>query len=121
MAAEVPAGRGRYVREILRSLASLEGDWSATLFARRAWDAPDPNGRFTWRLVDGGDRSWPLRVAAHLRGHDAVLTTSSFLLASVAPVPPVPVVWDFAPFDRRFGAPAGSLFERVTAPPALRR
>jgi glycosyltransferase involved in cell wall biosynthesis len=30
-------------------------------------------------------------------------------------------VWDFAPFDRRWGAPLGSLFERATAPLAVRR
>jgi len=121
VAAEVPAGRGRYVREILRHLALLDGDWTATLFGRAQWPVEDPNGRFSWRLVSGGDRSWPLRILPHVRGHDAMLATSSFLLGALSPVPAVPVVWDFAPFDRRFGTPLGSLFERVTAPPAVRR
>jgi glycosyltransferase involved in cell wall biosynthesis len=121
VAAEVPAGRGRYVREVLRQLAQLDGDWTADLFARRAWDCPDPAGRFTWRTVSGGDRSWPLRILPSLHGHDVVLATSSFLLAAAAPAPSVPVVWDFAPFDRRFGAASGAGFERATAPLAVRR
>jgi glycosyltransferase involved in cell wall biosynthesis len=121
VAAEVPAGRGRYVREILRHFAHLDGEWSATLLGRRHWDFDDPGGRFSWKLVAGGDRDWPLRVLPAVRGHDRLLATSSFLLPALSPVPAVPVVYDFAPFDRRFGAPLGSLFERVTAPPAVRR
>jgi glycosyltransferase involved in cell wall biosynthesis len=121
VAAEVPAGRGRYVREVLRQLARLDGDWTADLFARRAWDCPDPDGRFTWRTISGSDRSWPLRILPHVRNHDVVLATSSFLLAAAAPAPSVPVVWDFAAFDQRFGAASGAGFERATAPLAVRR
>jgi alpha-1,3-rhamnosyl/mannosyltransferase len=120
-AAEVPAGRGRYVRELLRHLAPQEGDWSVELLARSAWAFDDPAGRFRWRLVAGGDRTWPLRAAPAARGCDVLLASSSYLLAAVSPVPALSMVWDFAPFDRRFSAPRGALFERVTAPAAFRR
>ena len=39
-AAEEPAGRGRYVRELLRALAALDGGTRYVLYARTRWDDP---------------------------------------------------------------------------------
>ena len=54
-AAEVPAGRGRYVRELLRHMAALDHRHRVLLFAREKWDCPELDERFSWRLVSGRD------------------------------------------------------------------
>jgi alpha-1,3-rhamnosyl/mannosyltransferase len=120
-AAEVPAGRGRHVRELLRHLAALDADHEYVLLAREPWDDPALDGRFRWRRVAGPDPAWVLPGAAAARGADVLLATTSYLLAALSPVPPVAVVYDLVAFDPAFGAPRGSLFERATLPLAIRR
>src|SRR3954453_16249980 len=56
-AAEVPAGRGRYTRELLRALPR-EHDY--VLYARESWDGA---GDLEWRLIDSPDPLWHLRAA----------------------------------------------------------
>ena len=77
-AAEEPAGRGRYVRELLRALAALDGDERYELWCRRLWD--DFGERVTWRTVSAPDPLWHAVVALRAgRAADAFLSTNSYL------------------------------------------
>src|SRR3954470_15722935 len=80
-AAEVPAGRGRYVRELLSALDALPEarDVRFVLYAREPWGARDP-GRFSWTPVTLPDPAWPLATAARAsREVDVLLSTNSYL------------------------------------------
>jgi glycosyltransferase involved in cell wall biosynthesis len=66
-AAEVPAGRGRYVRELLRHLAGLDHRHRVLLYARRRWDCAELDERFEWRLVSGRDPLWQVPAARAVR------------------------------------------------------
>lgn len=124
-AAEVPAGRGRYVRELLRALSALPeaADIRFELWARKRWDDAALGARFTWRLVGLPDPAW--NVAAGLRAGrsaDAFLSTNSYLTAWFTSCPTAIVVYDLVPFVE--GAQAQSRaarIERATIRPALRR
>ena len=65
-AVEVPAGRGRVVRELLRALAAREdeGQQRYVLYARQAWREQPLDGRFRWRTIDARDPWWHVRAAA---------------------------------------------------------
>src|SRR4051794_21310112 len=65
-AAEVPGGRGRYVRELLRALAGLEEARHTrfVLYGRTAWEEPALDERFSWRLIAAPDPAWHLVAAA---------------------------------------------------------
>jgi glycosyltransferase involved in cell wall biosynthesis len=120
-AVEVPAGRGRYVRELLRALARLPDDHEYVLLARSRWEAPELDARFRWRLIRMPDPAWSLAGAAACRGAGAVLSANSYLLAAVAPARAVATVHDLVAFDRDLGLPRGSAAERLTLPLAVRR
>ncbi len=121
-AAEVPAGRGRYVRELLRALAGLGFDHEVLLYARRAWTEGNLDERFRWRLSQAPGLSWPLAVGRRMsREADVGLACTSYAMTAPWSLPGGAIVWDFAPFDRSLRAPRGSLLERVTLPIALRR
>jgi alpha-1,3-rhamnosyl/mannosyltransferase len=114
-AAEVPAGRGRYVREISRAMLAAGAD--LRMYGRTAW--PLPGSR--WRLVPTREPLWGAHaglVAA--RECDVLLASNSYLM-TIAPAPTVPVVFDLFGFDRRHGLPASALGERVTLPLAVSR
>jgi len=124
-AAEVPAGRGRYVRELLRALLALPeaADTRLELWARTPWRDPalDGNPRVAWRLVGLPDPLWHLAVAARAGGN-AFLSTNSYLTAWATRVPTTVVVYDLVPFVP--GAQAQSRaarIERATIRPALAR
>jgi len=122
MAAEVPAGRGRYLRELIAALVGLLGDRRLILYARRPWDGAPADERIGWRIVSGGDVTWPLAAGRAMRGEcDAALATSSYLLCAAAPAPVHSMVWDLAPFHRELRTPRGSAFERATLPLAVHR
>jgi glycosyltransferase involved in cell wall biosynthesis len=122
MAAEVPAGRGRYVRELIRHLPPLLGEHRLLLYARRPWEELGDCEQVSWRIVSGGDTRWPLAAGRAMRGAcDVALATSSYLLCATAGVPTHSIVWDLAPFHRELHTPRGSLLERVTLPLAVRR
>jgi glycosyltransferase involved in cell wall biosynthesis len=121
-AAEVPAGRGRYVRELLSALARRDDDVEYRLYARTPWDGP-LDDRFEWRLIGDRDPLWHLRAArAANRECDVFLSTNSYLTAWFTRVPTAIVVYDLITFkpearpQRR-----ASLIERATARPAIRR
>lgn len=124
-AAEVPAGRGRYVRELLRALATLPEarDVRFELWARTPWQDPALDERFTWRLIGLPDPFW--NVAAGLRAGrsaDAFLSSNSYLTAWFTSCPTAIVVYDLVPFVE--GAQAqgrAAKIERATIRPALRR
>ena len=121
-AAEVPAGRGRYVRELLRALARLDATtptscWPATLGRRGARRAlPLARGRRAASRSGGA-----ARAARAARGADAVLATNCYLLAALARAA-VTMVYDLVRL--RPGAAArraARAVERVTLPLAVRR
>lgn len=122
MAAEVPAGRGRYVRELIRHLPPLLGEDRLVLYTRRPWpDLPDSE-QVSWHIVEAGGTRWPLAAARAMRDScDVALATSSYLLCAAAGRPVHSIVWDLAPFHRELHSPRGSLLERMTLPLAVRR
>jgi glycosyltransferase involved in cell wall biosynthesis len=114
-ASEVPAGRGRYVREIVRAMQALDAD--LRLYARTAW--PLPGSR--WRLFGTRDPFWGAHAAfAAGRECDVLLASNSYLM-TVGGVPTVPVVFDMFGSERAHGLPASALAERLTLPIAVRR
>jgi glycosyltransferase involved in cell wall biosynthesis len=119
-AVEVPAGRGRYVRELLVALARDGADHEYVLLARRPWDEFRADPRFRWRLRDIRDPLWALWAAGAARGCDGALATNSYLMC-LTPAPSVVTVYDLVAFERELGAPAGSAAERLTLPLAVRR
>jgi glycosyltransferase involved in cell wall biosynthesis len=116
-AAEVPAGRGRYVRELLRALHANEMQVSPLLFARRAW----PLEGSKWRLIPTREPFWGAHAGLVAAPHcDVILASNSYLMA-IAPRPVVVVVQDVFGFDRSHGLPVSALGERVTLPLAVHR
>src|SRR4051812_3863736 len=116
-AAEVPAGRGRYTRELLKALPR-EHDY--VLYARSRWDG---TGDLDWRLIASPDPVWHVRTAlAASRECDVLLSTNSYLTAWFTRIPVVCVVFDLIPWlpemqpQRR-----AAVIERATIRPALRR
>jgi glycosyltransferase involved in cell wall biosynthesis len=121
-AAEVPAGRGRYVRELIDGLARIDADHEYVLYARRRWTHASIDERFRWALVGAPGLSWPLVVGRRMsREADVALACTSYAIAAPWRIPGAAIVWDLAPFDRSLQTPRGSLFERATLPIAIRR
>jgi glycosyltransferase involved in cell wall biosynthesis len=121
-AAEVPAGRGRYVRELLRALAARDDDHEYTLYARTRWEQLEGGGRFSWWLSAAPGLSWPLAAGmAMSRAGDVALACTSYAITAPWRIPGAAIVWDFAAFDPALRAPRGSALERLTLPVALRR
>jgi glycosyltransferase involved in cell wall biosynthesis len=121
-ATEVPAGRGRVVRELLAALVRRDDDdVRYVLYAREAWDER-LDERFAWRLVGSRDPLWHLRAATAARHDDVFLSTNSYLTAWFLRPPSIPFVYDLVPFveGARAQARAGRI-ERATIGPAMRR
>jgi glycosyltransferase involved in cell wall biosynthesis len=112
-AAEVPAGRGRYLRELLRAIAALETEHEIVLLGREPWEEVP----FEWRL--GPARPWEVARAA--RGFDVLFAPTSYLACALSPVPSVGVVFDMVVFDKANKPPRGAFLERLTLPLAVRR
>ncbi|MEJ7825908.1 MAG: glycosyltransferase family 1 protein [Solirubrobacteraceae bacterium] len=97
-AAEVPAGRGRVVREVLAALARLDGDERYQLYCRRPADL-ELDERFEWRVIDRPDPLWHLSTAHRAsRECDAFLSTNSYLTAWFTRLPCAVIVYDLVPF-----------------------
>ena len=123
-AAEVPAGRGRVVRELLRALALREDDGVRyVLYARRAWGQSELDARFRWHLIDAGEPLWHLRAARAAGAECAVyLASNSYLTSWFLRIPSVPVIFDMVAFDRAQQPNRRSaVIERLTLAPAVRR
>jgi glycosyltransferase involved in cell wall biosynthesis len=120
-AAEVPAGRGRYVRELLRAFAALSDDHEYVLLARTRWADPALDERFEWHLIGAPDPAWSAAAAFAARRADAVLATNSYLLAALASRDAVTTVHDLVAFDGDLRLPRGSAAERLTLPLSVRR
>jgi glycosyltransferase involved in cell wall biosynthesis len=119
-AAEVPAGRGRYVRELLRGLAQLDAPHRYDLICRTPWDG-GLDERFHWITVHAGDPRWLLGAARAARRADVVWATSSYALCALVDRPSAATVFDLVAFDPAMRAPRGALAERATLPFAARR
>ncbi len=123
-AAEVPAGRGRYVRELLAALKFLDEarDVRFVLYARERWGDLDP-ARFRWRLDGLPDPVWHVAAAARAsREVDVFLSTNSYLTAWFCLKPTAVVVYDLVPFvDRANAKTSSARIEQATIRPALRR
>jgi glycosyltransferase involved in cell wall biosynthesis len=121
-AVEVPAGRGRVVREVLRELARRDDPHTYVCYARRPWDEP-LDERFIWRSRPARDGPWHLWSAIDAQGAcDAYLATNSYLSVVFNRMPTVAIVYDMLTFERGMGARGKSLVvERLTTGTAVRR
>jgi glycosyltransferase involved in cell wall biosynthesis len=122
-AAEVPAGRGRLVRELLAALAAREDDHRYLLYCRAPWDEVALDARFRWVEIGLPDPAW--HAAAALRGSracDVFLSTNSYLTSWMLRVPSVVLVYDMVAFMSGTRAQRrAARIERATIRPALRR
>jgi glycosyltransferase involved in cell wall biosynthesis len=97
-AAEVPAGRGRVVREVLAALARLDGDERYLLYCREPAEL-GLDERFEWRAVNRPDPLWHLDTARRAsRECAAFLSTNSYLTTWFTSVPCAVIVYDLVPF-----------------------
>jgi glycosyltransferase involved in cell wall biosynthesis len=123
-ATEVPAGRGRVVRELLRALAARSDAHRYLLYAREPWtDDAQLDERFQWRLLDARDPWWHVRAArAANRECDVFLSSNSYLTTRFLRVPAVTIVYDLATFERDMRPNRRSqAIERLTLGLAVRR
>jgi glycosyltransferase involved in cell wall biosynthesis len=123
-ASEVPAGRGRVVRELLRALAAREGDEHRyVLYARSAWTGEPLDERFSWRLIGARDPWWHLLAARAANRECAVfLSCNSYLTILFLRIPSVPIVHDMITFEPSMRPNRrSSAIERLTLGPAVRR
>lgn len=121
-AAEVPAGSGRVVRELLRALGERDDPHRYVCYARREWEVP-LDERFEWRLIGLPDPWWHVRAACAARTEcDVFLAANSFLTVLLLNVPAVPIVYDLVTFDPGMHANRRSLVvERLTLGRAVER
>jgi glycosyltransferase involved in cell wall biosynthesis len=123
-AVEVPAGRGRMVRELLCALAEREdGGERYVLYARERWREQPLDERFRWRTIDARDPWWHVRTAqAANRECDVFLSTNSYLTCWLLRIPGVPIVCDMVPFEPSMRPNRRSvIIEQLTLGHAARR
>jgi glycosyltransferase involved in cell wall biosynthesis len=123
-AVEVPAGRGRVVRELLRALAARAADpHHYILYARQPWRDADLDERFAWRTIAARDPWWHLLAArAASRECDVFLSSNSYLTVWFLRIPAVLIVYDLATFEPTMRPNRRSMvIERLTLGPAVRR
>ena len=121
-AAEVPGGRGRYVRELLRELSLAGRENRFRLYAREPWDFTHDD-RFEWVLIDRPDPVWHALAARRANAEcDVFLSTNSYLTVWMTRIPTAIVVYDLVPWEPTAHAQKrASRIERATIRPALRR
>jgi glycosyltransferase involved in cell wall biosynthesis len=101
-AAEVPAGRGRVVRELLRALAEREEDGQQryVLYTRRRWEDATLDERFRWKPIAAREPWWhPLAARQANRECDVFLACNSYLTGWFLRIPSVPIVYDLVAFE----------------------
>jgi glycosyltransferase involved in cell wall biosynthesis len=122
-AAEVPAGRGRVVRELLPALDALDTPHNFQLFCRRPWDEVDLGPRFRWVTVPLPDPLWHAATAARAsRSCDVFFSMNSYLTAWGLLIPSAVLVHDLIAFLPSARAQSrAARIERATAGLAVRR
>jgi glycosyltransferase involved in cell wall biosynthesis len=120
-ATEVPAGRGRVVRELLRAWAARDDDARFRLYCREPWK--ELGDRFEWVTVPARDPLWHVRTAIRAnRECDVFLSTNSYLTAWFTRIPCAVIVYDLVPFvDGAHAQARAARIERATIRPTLRR
>lgn len=121
-AVEVPAGRGRVVRELLRALAARADDHTYLCYARTRWEEP-LDARFEWREIGARDPMWHMRAArAAQRECDVFLSSNSYLTPLFMRTPAVVIVYDLVTFDPAMRPNRRSaVIERLTLGACMRR
>jgi glycosyltransferase involved in cell wall biosynthesis len=98
-AAEVKAGRGRVVRELLRAIATLDDDHTFVLYCREPAPELELDDRFRWKQLAARDPLWHMRAASAARHDcDVFFSTNSYLTAWFTRVPTVVLVYDLIAF-----------------------
>jgi len=123
-AAEVPAGRGRVVRELLRALADRSDDRHRyLLYARQQCPQAALDSRFSWRLIGAPDPWWHLLCARRAnRECDVFLSCNSYLTVWFLRIAAVPIVYDMIAFESAMRPNRrSSIIERATLGIAVRR
>ena len=122
-AAEVPAGRGRVVRELLRALAAGDSAHRYVLYARERWEGAALDERFRWSMLESKDPWWHLLAARRANGECGVfLSSNSYLTPLFLRIPAVPIVYDMVTFEPSMRPNRRSaVIERATLGAALRR
>lgn len=117
-AAEVPAGRGRYVRELIGAIERSADPEQLRLYARQRAELGTD-----WELIGARDPLWHwLAARAASRECDTFLSTNSYLTAWFTTIPTAVVVYDMVAFtagaspQRRAAA-----IERATIGRAIKR
>jgi glycosyltransferase involved in cell wall biosynthesis len=121
-AVEVPAGRGRVVRELLRALAAREDEHTYRCYARERWGQP-LGARFQWREIDARDPLWHVRAAhAAQRECDVFLSSNSYLTPLFTRMPVAAIVYDLVTFESSMRPNRRSaVIERLTLGACMRR
>ncbi|MGD1056991.1 MAG: glycosyltransferase family 1 protein [Solirubrobacteraceae bacterium] len=121
-AAEVPAGRGRVVRELLRALAASEDGHNYRCYARTRWDE-QLDARFQWREIAARDPLWHVRTArAAQRECDVFLSSNSYLTPLFTRMPVVAIVYDLVTFEpAMLPNRRSAVIERLTLGACVRR
>ncbi len=121
-AVEVPAGRGRVVRELLRALAAREDAHTYRCYARERWEQP-LGARFQWREIGAPDPLWHLCAArAAQRECDVFLSTNSYLTPLFTSMPVAAIVYDLVTFESSMLPNRRSaVIERLTLGACVRR
>ena len=122
-AVEVPAGRGRYVRELLRALSAAGGDERYALYCRAPMPELGLDERFAWEAIGARDPLWHVLAARRAtRDCDVFWSTNSYLTAWFTGIPTAVVIYDLVAFVEGARAQArAARIERLTIAPALRR
>lgn len=122
-AAEVPAGRGRVARELLRELARRDNAYEYVLYGRSEWREQQFDGRFRWRLIRQPDPLWNIHVGLTAHRHsDVFLSLDSYLTAWFTRAPTAVFVHDLIAWEVPESAQSrAARIERATIRPALRR
>jgi glycosyltransferase involved in cell wall biosynthesis len=122
-AAEVPAGRGRVVRELLPALDALDTAHRFLLFCREPWEEVDLGPRFRWVTVPLPDPLWHAATAVRAsRSCDVFFSTNSYLTAWGLLIPSAVLVHDLIAFVPSARAQTrAARIERATASLAIRR
>jgi glycosyltransferase involved in cell wall biosynthesis len=122
-AAEVPAGRGRVVRELLTAFDDAPTDHRFRLYCRRPWEEARLGDRFRWSTIPLPDPAWHVAAAVRAsRSCDVFLSTNSYLTAWMVGAPCAVMVYDLVAFIPHVRPQErAARIERATVQPAIRR